>query len=218
MRGKSGVKGKISEIFSSVQGEGPFSGTPCCFIRFFGCNKRCSYCDTAYAVKGHFTEMTARQVKGMIKKNIPVVITGGEPALQVEFLSVLLPGIAGNGVFLETNASVSVKKILRFLNFISVHIEPPLSSGEKDFIKEISGKPFAVKIIITSGMQIGHLRKLAGFLRKFKNAQLILQPEARRGAVCRKSAKRSADFALKLYPCFPFIRVLPQMHRIMGLK
>src|SRR3974377_1144917 len=42
----------ITEIYLSLQGESPFAGLPCIFIRLTACNLRCSYCDTAYA----FTE------------------------------------------------------------------------------------------------------------------------------------------------------------------
>ena len=40
---------KISEIFTSIQGETSFAGLPFTFVRLTGCNLRCSYCDTQYA-------------------------------------------------------------------------------------------------------------------------------------------------------------------------
>ncbi len=40
------MKAKISEIFSSIQGEGLYLGKRHIFVRFFGCNMRCAYCDT----------------------------------------------------------------------------------------------------------------------------------------------------------------------------
>ena len=43
---------KISEIFTSIQGETSFAGLPFTFVRLSGCNLRCSYCDTAYAFTG----------------------------------------------------------------------------------------------------------------------------------------------------------------------
>ena len=39
---------KINEIFYSLQGEGFHTGTPAVFIRFSGCNLKCSFCDTQH--------------------------------------------------------------------------------------------------------------------------------------------------------------------------
>ena len=39
---------KINEIFSSIQGEGPFVGYKQLFIRFCNCNLNCKYCDTEF--------------------------------------------------------------------------------------------------------------------------------------------------------------------------
>ena len=47
---------RVNEIFYSLQGEGYYTGTPAVFLRFSGCNRACSFCDTDFAA---FTEMTA---------------------------------------------------------------------------------------------------------------------------------------------------------------
>ena len=49
------MKIKISEIFFSIQGEGVLIGTPTVFIRLYGCNLRCDWCDSMYAVEGTTT-------------------------------------------------------------------------------------------------------------------------------------------------------------------
>jgi 7-carboxy-7-deazaguanine synthase len=43
---------KITEIYSSVQGETQYAGLPCTLVRTTGCDLRCGYCDTAYAFHG----------------------------------------------------------------------------------------------------------------------------------------------------------------------
>jgi len=75
---------EITEIFESLQGEGPFMGRPAVFVRLSGCVPPfCPWCDTVYARnKGSMLEVTdiAGRVLGF--KNKFVVITGGEPFLQ----------------------------------------------------------------------------------------------------------------------------------------
>ena len=46
------MKIMISEIFYSLQGEGIQIGIPTVFVRLFGCDLRCSWCDSMYAVEG----------------------------------------------------------------------------------------------------------------------------------------------------------------------
>ena len=73
---------RINEIFYSLQGEGKFTGTPAVFIRFSGCNLKCSFCDTNHS---HYDEMGEDAIVAEVKK-FParhVVITGGEPTLQI---------------------------------------------------------------------------------------------------------------------------------------
>lgn len=43
---------KITEIFTSLQGEADTAGWPTVFVRLTGCPLRCTYCDTAYAFHG----------------------------------------------------------------------------------------------------------------------------------------------------------------------
>jgi len=72
---------KINAIFKSVQGEGKFAGYPMLFIRVSGCNRKCSYCDTKYHIKGKF--MTLKELKKEIVKSKMkyICFTGGEPLL-----------------------------------------------------------------------------------------------------------------------------------------
>ncbi len=77
---------KINRIFSSIQGEGQKAGFPCVFVRLFGCNFECSWCDTLYA-KRPSKEISRWAIERILEEiksyNIPYVcITGGEPLLQ----------------------------------------------------------------------------------------------------------------------------------------
>ena len=57
---------RINEIFYSLQGEGNFTGTPAVFIRFSGCNMRCSFCDTKHE---SFKEMTEEEYENLVMSN-----------------------------------------------------------------------------------------------------------------------------------------------------
>ncbi|MFM9871830.1 MAG: 7-carboxy-7-deazaguanine synthase QueE [Fimbriimonadaceae bacterium] len=75
---------RISEIFSSVQGEGIHLGVPSTFIRTSGCNLRCVWCDTPYASwnpEGPMMDIQSIVGQALALKNNHVVITGGEPML-----------------------------------------------------------------------------------------------------------------------------------------
>jgi len=75
---------KISEIFESIQGEVP-TGKYSLFIRLYGCNIRCKFCDSEYALNGSYFEIDSNTIH--IPESINyIVITGGEPLLQKDEL------------------------------------------------------------------------------------------------------------------------------------
>jgi 7-carboxy-7-deazaguanine synthase len=76
----------VTEIFYSLQGEGPFMGLPSVFIRLGGCiDPLCPWCDTEYAWH-EFSEMGTNEIIAEMNRYDcrNVVITGGEPFLQWE--------------------------------------------------------------------------------------------------------------------------------------
>ena len=83
----------VQEIFFTIQGEGPYAGTPAVFIRLAGCNLACTFCDTEFE-SGLNNRMTPEQIvaevlrvayktngRGKIGHQL-VVLTGGEPLRQ----------------------------------------------------------------------------------------------------------------------------------------
>ena len=98
---------KINEIFYSLQGEGYHTGTPALFIRFSGCNLKCSFCDTEHEEGDWMSdeEIMAKAAQCPAKM---VVLTGGEPSLWIDDAFVDELHRIGKYVCIETNGTHSV--------------------------------------------------------------------------------------------------------------
>lgn len=107
----------VSEVFTTLQGEGPAAGRPATFIRFGGCNLSCSWCDTPYTwdarrfdLRREFTPTEPADLLERVHAPM-VVITGGEPLLHqknpawIRLLEDLK--ITGHTVHLETNGTIA---------------------------------------------------------------------------------------------------------------
>ncbi len=97
----------VNEIFYSLQGEGYYTGTPAVFLRFSGCNRACSFCDTDFH---SFREMTAEEIADAVSA-FParhLVATGGEPLLQLDCELLRQLKLKGFYVQVETNGSCPV--------------------------------------------------------------------------------------------------------------
>lgn len=102
----------VNEIFASIQGEGAWAGTSMLFLRFSGCNLKCKFCDTDHS---DAQNMTVEQIVGhlldinmacMLKNHNPrILLTGGEPLMQVD--RILLDALRGAGfrIHLVTNGT-----------------------------------------------------------------------------------------------------------------
>ena len=124
---------RIIEVFHSLQGEGPLTGVRTTFIRTARCNLRCSWCDTKYSFgPGH-----ARSVESLLaevgrQKTRHVCLTGGEPLLQSESLT-LVRRLADRGVttVIETGGSLDVSPYLGVpRTVLSVDVKCPSSKME----------------------------------------------------------------------------------------
>ena len=104
------IKIKVSEIFTSFQGEGPYIGTPATFLRLYGCNLNCQWCDTDISTYEMLSVDDVAEIlmTQMEFNNINLlVITGGEPTLQMEEIKRLIKELPeGIKIQLETNGSI----------------------------------------------------------------------------------------------------------------
>lgn len=132
---RKNIKGNISEIYTTLQGEGIWVGVPMVFLRMLGCHRRCKYCDTGYALvaKGQVRVWRGWRKGNPLILNNPLTVdeafdfvtmasgideigrvvkwvsfTGGEPLLQVDFLLELglKLRVAGYKILLETEGGL----------------------------------------------------------------------------------------------------------------
>ena len=138
---------RVVEIFRSIDGEGRRAGMTAQFVRLAGCNLRCSYCDTAYALYGEkeecvYTEMTADEIIRCLD-NQPrcITLTGGEPLLHKNVRH-LLRRLSGSGyeINVETNGAVPIAPLweagLRETVFCTVDYKLPSSGMERHMLMD----------------------------------------------------------------------------------
>ncbi|ADQ47197.1 Radical SAM domain protein [Caldicellulosiruptor kronotskyensis 2002] len=151
IKSENPFKFNVVEKFVSIEGEGIRSGYPAVFVRFAGCNLRCSWCDTKYANENpEYEEIDIDNLMNFITSTgiKRVTLTGGEPLIQ-PYIYLLIDRLISEGfeVNIETNGSVSIKHVPRDA-IITMDYKCPSSGmehrmivnnihllGEKDVIK-----------------------------------------------------------------------------------
>jgi len=127
------AKGKIAEVFNSVQGEGLYFGEEQIFVRFFGCNLKCKFCDTRL---DRFTEYEPQELLEEIKlyqdNHRTVSFTGGEPLLQKYFLREILKLTRDEGYknYLETNGILhsALEDVIDYVDTVAMDLKLPSST------------------------------------------------------------------------------------------
>ena len=219
-------KVKIKEIFSSIQGEGPFIGYKQVFIRFCGCNLTCNYCDTDYRTVGS-TEYRLCEIVEILKQNTDchsVSLTGGEPLLNTGFLKEFLPQCP-LPVYLETNATLAgeLGEIIDYVDYISADIKLASCTGGNDLFSEhdrffavASPKTLFAKIVFDSNITDHEIMQCAKLGAKY-NIELILQPKMDGDSlnVTRETIEDVFNRFLKKYKK---VRVIPQVHKFIEVR
>ncbi len=225
----------ISEIFGpTVQGEGALIGMPTVFVRTGGCDFRCSWCDTLYAVepqfKSQWQSMDASQIMQQVNElsgGTPLLVTlsGGNPALQPLAPLLELGHAQGYRFAVETQGSKAQDWFAQ-LDYLTLSPKPP-SSGMKFSAQRLqecidaAGKATQVqlKLVIADEQDYRWARSLA---QQFSQLRLCLQP-CNLQAATPEQPERETDLAL-LNSQYRWLvervaadrwfsaRVLPQLH------
>lgn len=200
---------KVSEIFESIQGEGRCIGEPQVFVRLSGCNMRCTWCDTKYAWEGG-KENSVQEVVDVVKsyKLNSVCITGGEPLLQADELLALIRALKDDDIkiLLETNGSIYDIQVFNEVDHVALDLKPP-SSGEKsvEFILSRLRPCDYVKVVVADDEDFMYAKKIIGK----SGVEVFLQPSDK---------GKFTWLADKVLEEKLNVRVLPQLHKVMGIK
>lgn len=177
---------KIVEIFKSIQGEGTRAGIPTTFIRLFGCNLNCDWCDTKFSqyYSSAFTmskKEIVKKIKSYDTRNL--CITGGEPLLQVKELLELLELIYINSnvedVVIETNGSISINELCIYRKSIHKRI-----SIAMDYKLESSGMSTYMDINNFSLLEkFDEIKFIVANHSDFTQAKLIIERYYEKGVI-----------------------------------
>jgi 7-carboxy-7-deazaguanine synthase len=161
---------RVNEFFGpTFQGEGPFAGTRCHFLRLNRCNLHCHWCDTPYTwadteAKAALHDsgkvypridnesvMSTDTVNALIRHEAVefLVISGGEPLLQAQALNELIENMDGN-ITVQFETAGTLPPLDQWTPGDGVHyvVSPKLdNSGNQwkkrykpDVLKEFAGK------------------------------------------------------------------------------
>ena len=202
----------ISEIFGpTIQGEGPSAGRACTFVRLGGCNLSCDWCDTPYTWDARRydlgRELATRPIKEVVEQTLAtetplVVITGGEPLLQAQELSMLVANLQDEGrrVEFETNGTLSPDGLTRADLFV---VSPKLAnSGLRtrgrlrwSVLAEFAGLPHACfKFVVREPTDLREVETIAARLH-IEPERTWVMPEAADAAALIHALKWLADAA-----------------------
>ena len=222
-------KVKIKEIFSSIQGEGPYVGYKQLFIRFCNCNLKCNYCDTDFLSNNNFYEYNACELANKTKeyKNIhSISLTGGEPLLSTEFLKEFLPKVTGYKIYLETNATLADKfvEVKPFIDIVSADIKLESSTGIKNsfifhdkFFENCYGVETFAKIVFNKNITEEEIKQCTNLGKKY-NLELILQPEMLKNnevSITNHFAEMILDRFIEKHSK---VRLIPQVHKFLDIR
>ena len=137
---------RINEIFYSLQGEGVRAGEPSLFLRFSGCNETCTIqthgfdCDTEF-VSGR--DMTSEEILEVFKELSSdckwVILTGGEPALQLDEALITFLKSHGYKLAIETNGSIELPEGLDWITVSPKVAEHAIRQLVADEVKYVRG-------------------------------------------------------------------------------
>lgn len=212
----------VVEIFGpTIQGEGINMGSRTMFVRLAGCDYRCRWCDTLYAVNDPDVNYInpaniIKKLKSMASHCTTVTISGGNPCIHN--LEPLINELhdAGYRIHIETQGSIW-QDCLASVDMINLSPKPPSSGmhSGKLVLDRFTAKPEKVqlKMVILTLEDYQYAQELH---QSYPNVPMVLQ-------VCNELDRDTEGNLLAKYGSLvemvandktldDQVRVLPQMH------
>lgn len=235
---------QLSEIFTSIEGEGILFGTKTMFVRMAGCHLKCVWCDTAYALpmdsgNDYSVDYAKKQISKYLQPNTyKVNFTGGEPLLQYEAVIELAKFVKeekGLRTYIESACfdSSRFEKILPYIDICKVELKMSDSKAVDPkhyhnlLRNEIECLEIAIrnhkityiKVVITNSTNLKEFKHLMKNIFKVINtadiAGFIIQPCY---GVDEPTMERLFEFYDLVYPSYREVRIIPQLHKVLGAR
>ncbi|MDQ4050238.1 MAG: 7-carboxy-7-deazaguanine synthase QueE [Thermoproteota archaeon] len=239
----STITTKVSEIFTSIEGEGILFGTKTMFVRLAGCPFMCHWCDTPYALPmDSGIEYSIEEVKESILKNLQpntykVNFTGGEPLVQHEAVIELAKFVRQKGlrVYLESSCYDARRfaKVLPYIDICKVEIKlrdskivnekqySNLLKNEQECLRQAinNSKTTFIKVVVTNSSNLEEFKDIVAEVFKIAKpselAGFIIQPSYK---VDEPTLDVLFGFYDTVYPMYDQVRVVPQLHKVIGAR
>lgn len=138
----------LHKVWETIQGEGPFAGMPCVFVRLSGCNLDCPLCDTDYtSIREPISPFDAAERVYSIRHKGLVVITGGEPFRQPLGLTALVDHLLDRGFDIQIESNGCYYEESFPYDDVSLVVSPKTPSIHY----KLERKVCALKYILASG-------------------------------------------------------------------
>jgi organic radical activating enzyme len=226
----------ISEIFSSLQGEGTHLGERHLFLRFEACNIHCDYCDelgkSGFDFDLNSTLESLKRLDRELGPHVYVSLTGGEPLLYVSFLKILLPELKKINLraYLETSGILwkPLQEIVDWIDVVAMDVKPASVTKERSFINEHEEflkislkKETFIKMICSKEIDLEEFKELCLMIKDLSlTVPLILQPisgeiEGHDDPALMSLLGELQTIALGM---LKDVRIVPRLHKILKIR
>lgn len=234
---------RLNEIFTSVEGEGILLGTKTMFVRLSGCPLKCHWCDTPYALpmesgEAYSTDQASRLISEKLHPNTyKVNFTGGEPLAQHEAVIELAKHVKGLGIktYLESACYDSARfaKVLPVIDICKIEfkLRDSRAVDEKNYATLLKneleclefavdgGKITYIKVVVTNSSSLKEfqdlLQKMFNIVEARDIAGFIIQPSDK---IDEPTLDTLFGFYDTVYPFYNEVRIVPQMHKAIGVR